>query len=668
MEKKKFLHCLRIQIVPEHYEDERIANIVDCSKKYGFGNVMLFINAEEYNLGHMTKGEAAKYVATMKKAKSALEAEGISVSLNPWMELGHLDRGHTLKEGQRFTTMIDHNGKEATLVACPLCENWWEYFSDFYTYLLTELEPDTVWVEDDFRMHNHGSLSFGGCFCPLHMRLYSERMGEELDREEFVSRLFSGDERAKRALLDVHRETMRSLAARIGELVRSVSPKTKVGLMSSSPENHAAEGRDWRGIHEGLSAGGEMINRIHLPYTYDVSAKGYFRRFNALSTVVRALIPHECTVYPEIENAVFSSYSKNAEMLRFQVESASALGISGMTYDIYDFVGNGIVESFGYGEVLRDITPYLDTLTGLELLPQRLCGIVIPIDERASYNLKNIRGFGDLKPDEYGFGAYLHSLGFTCRYSVEKRFEGCLVALSGGAVNNFTDAQLKDLFAANKIILEGGAAAALCERGLGRLIGAASAEITRTETDGYSYEEAADSLTVGGIRGRRASAMEAAGDYVKMTYSTPHRVLTKIFTFGGEYFGDGIVEGENFYLIPFRMGMSTLWEQYNELRTLLLEDYVRRGARNCVLTGIPGVYAYLYGEGDERVLFLVNPTEESFEDVRVETIGFRIESAMAVDRESGELSSVDILREGNATRFRLPFPTLTTAAFVIKVK
>jgi hypothetical protein len=53
-----------------------------------------------------------------------------------------------------------------------------------------------------------------------------------------------------------------------------------------------------------------MINRIHLPYTKDVSAKSYFRRFNALSTVVRTLIPDECKVYPEIENALFSTFSK----------------------------------------------------------------------------------------------------------------------------------------------------------------------------------------------------------------------------------------------------------------------------------------------------------------------------------------------------------------------
>ena len=59
---KDFLHCLRIQFPPAHYEDERIAETVDFCVRYGFNNVMLFINAEEYNVGHMTIEEAKPWI------------------------------------------------------------------------------------------------------------------------------------------------------------------------------------------------------------------------------------------------------------------------------------------------------------------------------------------------------------------------------------------------------------------------------------------------------------------------------------------------------------------------------------------------------------------------------------------------------------------------------
>jgi hypothetical protein len=151
---------------------------------------MLFINAEEYNVGHMTIEEAKPWLATMKKAKAAFEKEGISVSLNPWMEIGHLDRCRPLKEGQNFVTMVDYDGNQATMVACPLCENWKKYFLSYYQYIIQELEPEVVWVEDDFRLHNHGDLRFGGCFCDLHMKEYNKRLGTNYTRQEFTDRLF----------------------------------------------------------------------------------------------------------------------------------------------------------------------------------------------------------------------------------------------------------------------------------------------------------------------------------------------------------------------------------------------------------------------------------------------------------------------------------------------
>ena len=49
---------------------------------------LIFINAEEYNVGHMTVEETKPWLATMKKAKAALVEKGISVSLNPWIEFG----------------------------------------------------------------------------------------------------------------------------------------------------------------------------------------------------------------------------------------------------------------------------------------------------------------------------------------------------------------------------------------------------------------------------------------------------------------------------------------------------------------------------------------------------------------------------------------------------
>ena len=186
----RFLNCLRVQIVPGHYEEERIKSVVDFCKKYAFDNVMLFINSEEYNVGHMTKEEAEPWVETIKRASAILKDAGLTVSLNPWMEVGHLDRGRKLKEGQNFVTQQDFNGNVCDMVSCPLDENWLAYFLDFYAYLIRETEPEVIWVEDDFRLHNHAPLEYGGCFCEHHMRAFNDKLGTNYTREEFTDYLF----------------------------------------------------------------------------------------------------------------------------------------------------------------------------------------------------------------------------------------------------------------------------------------------------------------------------------------------------------------------------------------------------------------------------------------------------------------------------------------------
>ena len=215
---KEFTNCLRIAIVPDDMQDERIEEIKRYCLQYRFRNVMLFFNAEEYNVGHITKEELKPWLDTIKKAKRCFEEAGISVSLNPWMEIGHLDRGKTLKEGQKFVTMVDMNGVQSTLVTCPWDEEWRKYYFDLLAWYLREVNPDFLWIEDDFRLHNHAPLTYGGCFCEHHMKRFNAKLKMDYTREEFVKRVFAkGKPTPERlAFLEVNRETMLDISEKIG--------------------------------------------------------------------------------------------------------------------------------------------------------------------------------------------------------------------------------------------------------------------------------------------------------------------------------------------------------------------------------------------------------------------------------------------------------------------
>lgn len=665
--KKEFLHCLRIQFCPHHYEDERIAEVVAYCKKFGFGNVMLFINAEEYNVGHMTIEEAQPWLETMKKAKAAFDAAGISVSLNPWMELGHLDRCRPLKEGQDFTTQVDYDGNRCEMVACPLCENWKTYFLEFYGHIIRALEPDTVWIEDDFRLHNHGDLKFGGCFCPLHMEKYNQRLGTKYTREEFTDRLFrkNPDKRIKKAWLDVNRECMASLAADIGKTVAALGAGTKIGLMSSMHEMHALEGRDWHALQHGFACGGELIDRLHLPCYHEISGKEYYLQFNRLPFHCRALLPKNTLVYPELENGSFNTFTKEARFLQFQLESAIPLCIEGMTYDIYDFVGNGVVENFRYGEVVRKITPYLNGVLGLNLYYDELDGIILPLDEKTVYKRNApIKTFSDLTPDESHFNAYLTSLGINCKVSTKKRFHGKIVALGCGNAYNFTSAQLAALFADNFVVLEGGAARILIDRGFGYLFGATGYRTFVGEHDVHSYEQVKDGIEINGKHGYRATAFGKAGDYVNIEYADESGAQSFVYDYCGNKIGTGTMIGKNYFVIPYVID-HVCFEQYHDLRTTLLKRFLQSSSEKLVYTNHAGIYVYLYRQRNRKILIVVNSTEEDFDttDLQMQNIDFS--DILMIDRKDGVKHRVDYVRAGGQVTIACPNTHLTTQTFVL---
>lgn len=662
----RFLNCLRIQVVPGHHEEQRIESIVTFCKKYSFDNVMLFINSEEYCVGHMTKEEAKPWIAAMKRAKKALINAGISVSLNPWIELGHLDRGRVLKDGQDFLTMQDFDGNVSTMVACPMDEKWQAYFLDFYEYLIREIEPEVIWVEDDFRLHNHGTLKYGGCFCEHHMKAFNEALGSNYSREEFTDRLFrkKPEKQVQQAFLDVNRRCMVELAEKIGTRVKSLGLGTKVALMSSAHQCHSMEGRDWNGILKGLTQGGPIIDRIHMPmYLEDVSMKNYYQMFNLWSFVNRGYMPEGTHVLPELENGAFSTYAKDSETLRFQVEAALPLEIEGMTYDIFDFVGNGAIEAFGYGPAILGITDYMTAVCDSGYTHRDLQGITLLLDEKNAYHRPIVDSFWDMEPDEFQFGTILQAHGISVRCSQKKEFQGEIVVLAAGSVYNFSEEQLKALFSNNHVILEGKAAMLLIDRGLGDLIGASAYRIYKENLDVQSYEEIEGDRLVNGIPGYRAGAICRNGDYVALTWSEEPEVLSRVYDFYHKELGYGTVVAKGHLVVAYTI-TEFCRNQLHPLRGKLLYDYLDTAQIVMARTDQLNVYAY-YSKAVSNVLILVNTTLNTLPETKFKLMGETVQEIYEIERDGVMRKKEFYCTEDGFLVIQEKFNGIMTKTFVI---
>jgi hypothetical protein len=163
-----FFYTLRFAMQSDRHEQAHFDKLLAFCNAARIDDVMFFINGEELNQGHLTREETGPWMEMIARGKTLLEPMGITTSINPWPTLLHGDWGRALRESQRFTRMTDPFGNTASAVACLICPEWRRYIADIYAFY-AELHSEILWVEDDFRLHNHGPLEWGGCFCALHM-------------------------------------------------------------------------------------------------------------------------------------------------------------------------------------------------------------------------------------------------------------------------------------------------------------------------------------------------------------------------------------------------------------------------------------------------------------------------------------------------------------------
>lgn len=661
---KEFLHCLRAQIYPDAYYQERIDSIKNFCLDYGFQNVILIFNGEEHNVGHIKDEELSLWIDVMKKAKEQFNKVGISVSLNPWMEMGHLDRGRKLQEGQHFQTMVDRNGKVSELVACPLDANWKQYYLHQVETYVKEIKPEVLWIEDDFRLHNHPPLDWGGCFCPLHMEEFAKRIGKEETREEFIANLSKKEPSIERkAWLDFSWECIDELAKEIAETTKRANPSTHIGLMSSTPFQHAMEARNWSKLHSDLSPDGIKIDRIHLPAYREEGSKKYYFDFNRISMVNRSFIGDDCEIYPELENSSFSTFVKDKKFLAFQLESALPLGLSGMTYNIFAHCGNGVQEEFGYGPVIKELTPYLNKVKDLHLLPSQMKGILFPFDEKTVYHTHK-EGFLNLIPKDFDIVGHFSSMGYSYKISKDKEFHNETVFLNGENIRNFSKEELLSLFKNNYVFIDGKAAYILQELGLLSLIHAKKVEY-RGKWHEYDAFEMLLNGTYDNMHHYKATSQRRNGDYYSIIYEDGVNIPSALFDARMNRTGNGVVYTSSFFVYPYEIEGTDNTSFFMPLRRFLFEKYLLPNIQTEFAYCLDdGVYPYLYKQENRYVLFLSNANYNDFDTTELKLYNLH-PSKIEIIQKDGKLKEVKYQLIDNKIVIDEPLRYLSTSTYII---
>ncbi len=523
----KFRYILRYYIDPNFHEDDRIAELVDYCQSATVDEVMLFFNAEERFTCHYTLEDLDEWLPLAKKIKAALSAINVDLSVNPWTTLVHCARGRKLKPGQNYNLMIGDSGKDNGITACPLDSAWLADLAALWGKVAGELQPTTIWLEDDFRLHNHGAvLGHGGCYCQQHLDEFARRSGCQVSRQELLVGLWGANfnPQWRKIWQELNNETFLHNAEVLKNSITAASPATAMGLMASGFDVASDEGRNWKQLQAVLTTSQPMSFRPSMsPYTETWP----MRKIPCNARMTVAALNRPLKIYPELESGPrHGAYSLGTACAAWQLLEAASFGAHGITMNCYDMLGSGIAIDPRLGKVLGANHRRLDALAALGVDDNNFMGARILISEQVS---RHAPGNG-VRPQCYStdWGRVASILGFTAGYvqKVTPSDEPYLV--NSHTLLAFSDEEIAALLS-QKVILDAVAVTDLIQRGFGPAIGITAAALQDNTEVPYSYEEILiDDLEVYPQAYPRMTAQRAAESMTAFTCNDDAVVLSKI--------------------------------------------------------------------------------------------------------------------------------------------
>lgn len=586
-------------------------------------NVTFFMNSEEINAGHLTAQATQLWLDAIKKLSDRLAEIEVSTSLNPFSTIMHSDRGQIINPEIGFEPLVGMDGTKAQSMGCPADPKWRNYLADRYAQYAT-LHPRELWLEDDFRHFNHSPLKLA-CFCNLHMKIYREKLGENITRKKFVEAIFQSGEPTpeRKVYLDTARQEMIDTAAQLEKRVHEVSPETNLALMTSFPDWHALEGRDWQNLFDKLSGSDHpFVVRPHLPAYNEIAPLKYSRTFEDYTRTTAAYLGSKAVLYPELENYMYSPFAKSLKFTQFQLETTPLVGAKGILMNLFDMNGNGINDDYHYAKMLADSKPFLNEITSRNLQMEQTRGINVLVDQDSSYTLQTTSP--DLKgllPHETNWAALLSAFGFSTTitaYTNDLHLEQQILAISGQFFRNLTPDQIEQLIRDNVVLLDGESVQVILDKGLGDLLHIKNATWHPVRS-GYQTFEAADGHTVEGVENPRISMLQHTGDYLQIDYQPDSEVEVWSHAYNefDQKLGDVMTMIDGHILVmPMNADPKYGWEaQYVGFKQGLYQQMLDSVVEADYLVKMPNTKLVVNQTENEFVLWTANFTLDDYNQI-----------------------------------------------------
>ncbi|MFZ2657337.1 MAG: hypothetical protein WAX69_20545 [Victivallales bacterium] len=531
--------------VPLYEKDQAFKNLVEfLSKEKKIVDEVAFFETLTHHL-YFPLEEIQKRAELLKVRVAAMKSAGVqSVGINVLTTLGHLNEAWDFVITLPFQPAVGHNGAISKGCACPNARELREYVRKKYT-LFAKAAPDFIWIDDDFRMGNHGTGVSHGCFCPTCLKLFSDFSGRSFPtREELISALNTPREKKLRqGWIENNVRTLESLGRDIVSAIHAVNPKIKTGLMKSGTA-YCYEGGELVRLCTALKA---EKYRPGGGFYADLQPTGMI--FKALETA------RQCDEFPpaikerqyELENFPYQTLNKSRSTLINECTLALAYGLNGIAFNCLPAVGDGNLD---IKEPLmceiRKARPFWEAITaqadglpghGLWLAWSRGMLGKVDLHEGESWLDTN---WGD------GIGKATDALGRIGLPMSAHRHGATVTVLAGRVAETFSDAELRQILS-GAVLMDGSSLEILEQRGLGDLTGVS---ISKRWNNGVLERLTSDPLNGPWDASIRDARIEFWGNATGLgdmlePLSTDVRILSKLESYFGKKLGPCMTAFEN---------------------------------------------------------------------------------------------------------------------------
>lgn len=472
----------------EDYTEKRFAQLLEYCTRVKIDAVMFYValNPDFYYVPD-TPEYAAQVQKQMLPYIKRLREHGIGYQLNFQNLVGATLGGVDFSQENKWENLVDYKGRTSKGCGCFIGKKFRKN-SEKRLKIWAETKPDIIWIDDDFRLFNHGTPTFAVlegeprymdfyCFCDEHIARFNKEECACYTRETLVADMLKeGISATRKKYLRFLGNTINETAKWIEQTIHAISPETRIAQMTAWPDAHAAEGREWAKFLPALCGEFTPITRPHFgPYQERVPSDFVicYIMLDHIIAEIRETYSHKVEYCPEIENTRFTVWAKSAAATSFQLALSAFMGCKDITLSLYDLEGGAFFDEPRYEEMLIKERAFLDKLVKLQLGNGDNLGLKVLTSENSAimYNLRKNGSFSELSGENRSVENYLLAMGIPCCFTSSVETVGRDVfVLDSFSASFLTEKQLHKILSCN-VFMDGGAAEVLVQRGLGQEIG-----------------------------------------------------------------------------------------------------------------------------------------------------------------------------------------------------